>query len=81
MHGRLNGHWIGERLVEEKVVRAWSRFDGPPGDRLEGLQGSAARLAKRSDPPKVGEHTRALLAAAGLEASEIDALYAQRVVA
>ncbi len=40
-----------------------------------------ARLAKRSDPPKVGEHTRALLAAAGLEASEIDALYAQRVVA
>jgi len=40
-----------------------------------------ARLAKRSDPPKVGEHTRALLAAAGLNPSEIDALYAQRIVA
>ncbi len=40
-----------------------------------------ARLAKRADPPKVGEHTRALLAAAGLQPSEIDALYAQRVVA
>ena len=40
-----------------------------------------ARLAKRADPPKIGEHTRALLAAAGLAASEIDALYARRVVA
>jgi crotonobetainyl-CoA:carnitine CoA-transferase CaiB-like acyl-CoA transferase len=40
-----------------------------------------ARLPKRADPPKVGEHTRALLENAGLSAGEIDALYAQRVVA
>jgi crotonobetainyl-CoA:carnitine CoA-transferase CaiB-like acyl-CoA transferase len=39
------------------------------------------RLPKRSDPPRVGEHTRALLEKAGLSASEIDALYADRVVA
>ncbi|MDX1375853.1 MAG: CaiB/BaiF CoA-transferase family protein [Burkholderiales bacterium] len=40
-----------------------------------------ARLPKRADPPKVGEHTRALLESAGLASAEIDALYAQRVVA
>jgi len=40
-----------------------------------------ARLPKRADPPKVGEHTRALLEAAGLPGAEIDALYARRVVA
>jgi len=40
-----------------------------------------ARLPKRSEPPRVGEHTRALLEAAGLAAAEIDALYAQRIVA
>jgi len=39
------------------------------------------RLPKRADPPKVGEHTRALLEAAGLAPTEIDALYAQRIVA
>jgi crotonobetainyl-CoA:carnitine CoA-transferase CaiB-like acyl-CoA transferase len=39
------------------------------------------RLPKRSDPPRIGEHTRALLAAAGLAPAEIDALLAQRVVA
>ena len=40
-----------------------------------------ARLPKRSEPPGVGEHTRALLENAGLSAGEIDALYAQRIVA
>jgi len=40
-----------------------------------------ARPPKRSDPPRVGEHSRALLENAGLSAKEIDALYAQRVVA
>jgi len=40
-----------------------------------------ARLPKRADPPKVGEHTRALLAAAGLSDADIDALFARRVVA
>jgi len=40
-----------------------------------------ARLPKRSDPPGVGEHSRALLESAGLSAMEIDALYAKRVVA
>jgi len=40
-----------------------------------------ARLPKRADPPKVGEHTRALLAAAGLGDADIDALFARRVVA
>jgi len=40
-----------------------------------------ARPPKRSDPPRVGEHSRALLENAGLSSAEIDALYAQRVVA
>jgi crotonobetainyl-CoA:carnitine CoA-transferase CaiB-like acyl-CoA transferase len=40
-----------------------------------------ARLPKRADPPKTGEHTRALLAAAGLGDADIDALFARRIVA
>jgi len=40
-----------------------------------------ARLPKRSDPPKVGEHTRVLLEGAGLTPAEIDVLYAERVIA
>jgi crotonobetainyl-CoA:carnitine CoA-transferase CaiB-like acyl-CoA transferase len=40
-----------------------------------------ARLPKRADPPKVGEHTRALLGAAGLGDADIDALFARRIVA
>ena len=39
------------------------------------------RLAKRSDPPRVGEHGRELLAELGYGPAEIDALTAQRVVA
>ncbi len=39
------------------------------------------RLPKRADPPHIGEHTRALLETAGLAPAEIDALFAQRVVA
>jgi crotonobetainyl-CoA:carnitine CoA-transferase CaiB-like acyl-CoA transferase len=38
------------------------------------------RLTKRSDPPRVGEHGRELLAGLGYAAGEIDALAAQRVV-
>ena len=39
------------------------------------------RLGKRSDPPRVGQHGRELLAELGYGAAELDALVAQRVVA
>jgi crotonobetainyl-CoA:carnitine CoA-transferase CaiB-like acyl-CoA transferase len=39
------------------------------------------RLGVRMDPPRLGEHTRELLATAGLEQHEIDALLAKSVVA
>jgi crotonobetainyl-CoA:carnitine CoA-transferase CaiB-like acyl-CoA transferase len=39
------------------------------------------RLTKRADPPRVGEHGRALLAELGYSSSQIDALADQRVVA
>ncbi|MBK7473222.1 MAG: CoA transferase [Betaproteobacteria bacterium] len=39
------------------------------------------RLGVRLDPPRLGEHTRALLSALGLTANEIDELYRQRAVA
>jgi crotonobetainyl-CoA:carnitine CoA-transferase CaiB-like acyl-CoA transferase len=39
------------------------------------------RLAKRTDPPRIGEHGRELLAGLGYGPAEIDALAAQRVVA
>ncbi len=39
------------------------------------------RLGKRTDPPRVGEHGRELLAGLGYTAAELDALAAQRVVA
>lgn len=40
-----------------------------------------ARLPVRMDPPRMGEHTREVLAAIGYERSAIDALVAQRAVA
>jgi crotonobetainyl-CoA:carnitine CoA-transferase CaiB-like acyl-CoA transferase len=39
------------------------------------------RLAVRLDPPRLGEHTRALLRDAGVAADEIDRLFAQGTVA
>jgi crotonobetainyl-CoA:carnitine CoA-transferase CaiB-like acyl-CoA transferase len=39
------------------------------------------RLAKRADPPRIGEHGRELLAALGCSPQEIDALLAQGIVA
>jgi len=39
------------------------------------------RLAKRTDPPRIGEHGREVLAGLGYGPAEIDALAAQRVVA
>lgn len=39
-----------------------------------------ARLGVRLDPPKLGEHTRELLAAAGYAPAEIDALQARAIV-
>jgi crotonobetainyl-CoA:carnitine CoA-transferase CaiB-like acyl-CoA transferase len=39
------------------------------------------RLGKRSDPPRVGQHGRELLAELGYGAAELDALVARRVVA
>jgi crotonobetainyl-CoA:carnitine CoA-transferase CaiB-like acyl-CoA transferase len=43
------------------------------------LQGH--RLGVRMDPPRLGEHTRALLSTIGYAQDEIDALYAQAAVA
>jgi crotonobetainyl-CoA:carnitine CoA-transferase CaiB-like acyl-CoA transferase len=45
------------------------------------LELGGRRLGKRSDPPRVGEHGRHLLAELGYAAAEIDALAAQRIVA
>ena len=42
---------------------------------------AGSRLGVRLDPPRLGEHTRALLSALGLSADDIDALYRQRAVA
>jgi crotonobetainyl-CoA:carnitine CoA-transferase CaiB-like acyl-CoA transferase len=39
------------------------------------------RLAKRSDPPQIGQHGRELLAALGCSPGEIDSLQRQRIVA
>ena len=39
------------------------------------------RLGVRLDPPRLGEHTRALLSALGMASGDIDALYEQRAVA
>jgi crotonobetainyl-CoA:carnitine CoA-transferase CaiB-like acyl-CoA transferase len=39
------------------------------------------RLGKRSDPPRVGEHGRELLAGLGCSSGEIEALLSQRIVA
>jgi len=35
----------------------------------------------RLDPPRIGEHTRALLSSLGLAGDDIDMLYRQRAVA
>ena len=42
---------------------------------------AGSRLGVRLDPPRLGEHTRALLSSLGLTADDIDALYRQRAVA
>ncbi|MEP7183450.1 MAG: CaiB/BaiF CoA-transferase family protein [Betaproteobacteria bacterium] len=39
------------------------------------------RLGVRLDPPRLGEHTRELLTTIGYEAAEVDALFAQAVIA
>jgi crotonobetainyl-CoA:carnitine CoA-transferase CaiB-like acyl-CoA transferase len=39
------------------------------------------RLGVRLDPPRIGEHTRALLSSLGLAGDDIDRLYRQRAVA
>ena len=45
------------------------------------LELGGRRLAKRIDPPRIGEHGRELLAGLGCSPQEIDALLAQRIVA
>jgi len=45
------------------------------------LEFDGRRLGKRSDPPGIGEHTRALLAELGYGDAEIDRLASGRVVA
>ena len=61
----------------------------PDGDRagetvrttLFPITMAGRRLGVRLHPPKMGEHTRTLLAGIGFDAAEIDRLYAQRVIA
>jgi crotonobetainyl-CoA:carnitine CoA-transferase CaiB-like acyl-CoA transferase len=44
------------------------------------LEFDGERLAKRADPPQIGEHTEELLGELGYSAAEIDRLLAQRIV-
>jgi crotonobetainyl-CoA:carnitine CoA-transferase CaiB-like acyl-CoA transferase len=61
----------------------------PDGDRagetvrttLFPIAMAGQRLGVRLDPPKMGEHTRPLLAGIGFDKATIDRLYAQRVIA
>jgi crotonobetainyl-CoA:carnitine CoA-transferase CaiB-like acyl-CoA transferase len=60
--------------------------DGPKAGQAVGttllpLTLDGRRLPVRLDPPRKGEHTREVLAAAGFAADEIDALLAERAVA
>ncbi len=45
------------------------------------LAWDGARLPLRSDPPRIGQHTRELLAGAGMSAAEIESLIARGVAA
>jgi crotonobetainyl-CoA:carnitine CoA-transferase CaiB-like acyl-CoA transferase len=45
------------------------------------LEMGGGRLPKRSDPPAIGEHTRALLAGLGYSAGEVERLIAERIAA
>ena len=67
----IASHGLLETRAGEKTIRV-------PALPLE-LGGK--RLGKRSDPPRVGEHGRELLAGLGCSPQEIDALLALRVVA
>ena len=42
---------------------------------------AGVRLGVRLDPPRLGEHTRAVLSGLGVPAEEIDSLYAKRAIA
>jgi crotonobetainyl-CoA:carnitine CoA-transferase CaiB-like acyl-CoA transferase len=61
-------------LLETKINSKTIRVPALP------LALDGKRLTKRTDPPRVGEHGRELLAELGYAAGEIDALAAQRVV-
>ena len=50
------------------------------GTRLLPLTLDGARLGLRLDPPKLGEHTDALLQSLGYSASDVAALHAENVV-
>lgn len=43
------------------------------------LMMDSQRLGIRANPPRLGEHSRALLASVGYSATEIEALYAQQI--
>src|SRR5688572_19763968 len=62
-------------LLETKINSKSIRVPALP------LSLGGKRLGKRSDPPRVGQHGRELLAELGYGAAELDALVAQRVVA
>ncbi len=57
--------------------------DGAPSDAVRTpllpLAWDGARLPLRFDPPRIGQHTRELLAGAGVTAAEIDELIARRI--
>jgi crotonobetainyl-CoA:carnitine CoA-transferase CaiB-like acyl-CoA transferase len=62
-------------LLETKINAKTIRVPALP------LTLGGQRLGKRSDPPRVGQHGRELLAELGYGAAELDALIARRVVA
>lgn len=62
-------------LLETKINAKAIRVPALP------LELDGKRLGKRADPPRVGEHSRTLLAELGYSSSQIEALADQRVVA
>jgi crotonobetainyl-CoA:carnitine CoA-transferase CaiB-like acyl-CoA transferase len=66
----------GGGMIETKDPRGYSfRVPGLP------LELDGERLGQRSDPPAIGEHSRALLGQLGYAGQAIDAMFAARVVA